>query len=254
MTATPERSHARVRVPTYRVSIGAAVLIGLGILAACSTSGTDRGETPPSGVTGVGGGTGGGGTGGTGGGYSGKYTLVSINDSAPPVLLFYDSVSGPDTTAIFVATIDSSLINLNTDFSAVEWDYLTIREARSSSVPGDSNFDRTIQVIDSTGGTYSVTGGLLTLSRIDTTGTRSVSFTIGIHTLSGEVSYSVYNSYGFPVSGTVALVYDLTGAPEHSVVRKPSASSAVRHLPMGLIRARLGTPVNAKSALRTRSP
>jgi hypothetical protein len=244
-----------MRVPAHRASIGAAILIVLGILAACSTTGTDRGTTPPSGVTGVGGGNGGGGGGGggSGSGYSGKYTLVSINDSTPPVVLFYDSVSGPDTTAIFVGTIDSSLIDLNTDLSAVEWDYLTIREARSSTVPGDSNFDRTLEIIDSTGGTYSVSGTTLTLTRIDTSSTRVVSYTIGIHTLSGEVSYSVYNSYGFPVSGTVALVYDLTGSPAHSVVRKRTVSNAVRR-PIGLTRARFGTLVNARSALRTRSP
>jgi hypothetical protein len=241
----------RAHAPSHRLSLGVVVLIGLAALAACVSDGTPTGLTPPSGVTGVGGGNGGGGGGG-GGGDAGMYTLATVNDTAPPVELFYDSVSGGDTTTVFAATIDSSFISLNTNSTAIEWDYLSAYEVRESTLPGDSSFSRTVTVFDSTTGTYTIAGSVLTLTRVDSLGTFVTQFTIGTGSLTGEVPYTVYNSYGFPVSGTVQLIYDRTGSSVSNVV-KPHVLRAAA-VPTGRTRARFGAWRSGTSGLLRRSP
>jgi hypothetical protein len=241
-----------IRVPRH-TSIGVVVLLGLGALAACVSDGVATGATPPSGITGVGGGTAGGGGSSGGGSTPGLYTLVSVNDTVPPVLMFYDSSTGTDTTAVFAGTLDSSFISLNTDGSATEWDYLSAYELRESSRPGDSSFSRTVSVFDSTAGTYTVSGSVLTLTREDTMGTFVTMFTIKTGTLTGEVPYTIDNSYGFPISGTVSLVYNRTGSPRSGVQGKHPVNAAAAE-PRSRIRLAFGRQGISGSALRTRSP
>ncbi len=257
MTAAPERQHASARLPSRRISIGVVILVGLGALAACSSDGSPTGAIPPSGVTGVGGGTQGGG-GGSGSGSSGMYTLVSVNDSSPPVQLFYDSASGNgtngDTTTVFAGTLDSSFISLNTNGTAKEFDYLQVYEVRESSIPGDSNFSRTISIADSTSGTYTLTGKTVTVTRGDSTGTFVTTFALSGTTLTGQVPYSVDSPYGFPVEGTVTLVYDRTGSSLSSIVKKPPAAAAGILRSARRIHAQFGRRVSGTSAPSTRSP
>lgn len=250
MKAASERHPTRV---PRRASIGVVILLGLGALAACVSDGTPTGATPPSGITGVGGGTAGGGGSSGGGSSPGLYTLVSVNDTVPPVLMFYDSSTGTDTTAVFSGTLDSSFISLNTNGSATEWDYLTAYELRESSRPGDSSFSRTVTVFDSTAGTYTVSGSVVTLTREDTLGTFVTMFTIKAGTLTGQVPFTVYNSYGFPVSGTVALVYNRTGSPISGVQGKHPVNAAAVE-PRSRIRVAFGRQGIGGSALRTGSP
>jgi hypothetical protein len=253
MTTVSKRHEARTHVPPLRVSIGVVVLLALGALAACVSDGTPTGATPPSGITGVGGGTSGGGGGGSSGN-TGAYTLASVNDTAPPVQLFYDSVSGGDTTTVFAATIDSSFIQLNANGTATEWDYLAAYESRVSTIPGDSNFNRTVSVFDSTTGTYTVSGTVLTLTREDSAGTFVTQFTVSTGTLTGEVPFTVYNSYGFPVSGTVTLVYKKTGTTRTAVVRSSRDARAAGFVPAGRLHVELGARSDGPSTLRRRSP
>jgi hypothetical protein len=266
MTALSERPGVTTTSFTSRARIAAILLVGLGALAACSIDGVDRGLTPPSGPTGVGVGGGGSGSGGGGGGgggnFTGTYTLQSANDSTLPVRFIYDSVAGGDTIVVFGVSFDSSLISLNSGNTVNESDFLSLYELRSSTIPGDSNFNRTDTVTALTSGTYAISGTTLTITRVDTANgnsTEITSFTIGAGTpttLTGGVPFSVDNSYGETVTGTVALIYNLTGPPQASVLRKRTLSAAGHQSMMNRLRVRLGTPLAGftRSALRARWP
>jgi len=133
-------------------------------------------------------------------------------------------------------------------------DYLSAYEVRESTLPGDSSFSRTVTIFDSTAGTYTVSGTTLTLTRVDTLGTYVTTFTLGTGTLTGEVPYAVYNSYGFPVQGTVSLVYDRTGSPR-TEVSKPHTVVAAAARRGTRIRAQFGSRVSdGRSALGIRTP
>jgi hypothetical protein len=172
-----------------------------------------------------------------------------------PVRFIYDSVSNIDTVVVFGVTFDSSFISLNTDNSVNQSDYVTLYEYRSSTIPGDSNFNRTDTVYSLTGGSYKISGTTLTITRVDTAHgyrTEITTFAIGAGTpttLTGSVPYTVDNSYGQTVTGTVTLIYKKTGASAYSVLRNPSLSAAAREA-LKRARMRLGTPL----AGFTRSP
>ena len=130
--------------------------------------------------------------------------------------------------------------------------HLAVYEVRESSIPGDSNFSRTLSIADSTTGTYTIPGSTLTLTRSSSSGTLLTTFTVSAGTLTGQVPYTVDNPYGFPVEGTVNLVYDRTGAPRTEVAR-PHAVVAGAARPGIRIRAQLGSRISdGKSALGIR--
>jgi hypothetical protein len=173
--------------------------------------------TQPTGVIGpTGGGGGGGGT-----TDDGTYDLVTVNDTSVPYTLANDSVSGVgddgDTTRVFIASIDSAFLYLNSDLSAEETDYLTVRDARTAS---DSSFDRTISFGDTSYGAYSVTGSTVLVNLTDTiSGEINVSYSASGSTLTGTVAYILYNTDNqIAAAGNATYEFGYLGAPLSSRV------------------------------------
>jgi hypothetical protein len=176
----------------------------------------DRNVTAPTGVIGP---RGGGGSNTSGGSsYAGTYRLTAVNDSSLPHQLFYDSASGTgssgDTTRVFQAIMDSSVLSLNTDSTAVEYDYVTIRDDRTA----DTSFQTgPIEIGDTTAGTWSVSGSTVIVTRTDTVGgTHSVvtDFTSTSGALTGVELYVLYyTTGGIATSGQATFTYSYSGAP-----------------------------------------
>jgi hypothetical protein len=139
MTGVSGRGMSRIRH-----GLRAAACIGAVAAAACWTA-DNNGVTPPSGVIGI---SPGGSSGSSGGNVSGLYRLETLRDTAVPALIFYDSAASVDDT-VFAVTYDSSSISLNTDTTAVEIDFLTIRDIRQSA---DSDVNRMESFGDTTFG------------------------------------------------------------------------------------------------------
>jgi hypothetical protein len=226
MTATSERGHARLRTAGFRIAPFALVL------AVACVGGVDRSTIAPTGVLGPTGGGGGGSSGGSAT-YAGLYKLQTVNDTVVPDTLAKDSASGTgsigDTTRVFVAVIDSSIISLNSDSSAQQFDYVSIRDTRTAS---DSSFNRSISFGDTLAGVYSVSGTTVTVSIIDTVGgTHSVVTTYAATgtTLTGTVSYEIFNTDGaIAAVGQSTYKYGFTGPPLVRVVRPKSPASLSR--------------------------
>jgi hypothetical protein len=228
MTGDSDRRGARIRPGIGRAVIGLLVLAAL----ACGP-GVSKNATAPSGVFGV---LGGGTPGSNGGNITGTYRLQTAGGRTVPTRIFYDSTTGAVDT-VFAASFDSSFISLNTDSSAREIDYLTIRDIRP---PGDSNVNRTERFGDTVGGTYHVSGTSITLTLNDTIGGPHqvvTQFTETPNTITAVLTYSLYNTSGnLETTDTTTVVYDLTGPPlsdrlpTHVVSPRPgpSAASAVQ--------------------------
>ncbi len=215
-----KRISARASGAMYRLAAVALLVTAV----ACFTA-ENKNETAPTGVIGP---TGGGGTNGGGGGalYAGSYALQDVNDSTVPYQLAYDSVTGPDTMRVFQAYIDSSKLYLNTDSSAEEMDYLTIRDVRTAT---DSSFNRDISFGDTLQGTFSATATTITVNLTDTvSGIVNVTYTVSGSTFSGTVPYVLYNTDNqLAASGQADYLYTHVGSPLHSVDGGGGASESV---------------------------
>lgn len=204
-----ERSSIRASGAMYRLAAVALLVTA----AACFTGENKNAQTP----TGVIGPTGGGSQGGGGGAlYAGSYALQDVNDSTLPFQLAYDSVSGGDTTRAFQAWIDSSKLYLNTDSTAEEMDYLTIRDVRTAT---DSSFNREISFGDTLQGSFSATQSTITVNLTDTvSGIVNVTYTVSGSTFSGTVPYALYNTDDqLAASGQATYLFVHVGAPLHAV-------------------------------------
>lgn len=203
-----ERRSIRASGAIYRLAA-----VALLVTAACFTAENKNSQTP----TGVIGPTGGGTTGGGGGAlYAGSYALQDVNDSTLPFQLAYDSVTGGDTTRAFQAWIDSSKLYLNTDSSAEEMDYLTIRDVRTAT---DSSFNRQISFGDTLQGSFTTTESTITVNLTDTiSGIVNVTYTVSGSTFSGTVPYALYNTDDqLAASGQATYLFAHVGAPLHAV-------------------------------------
>ncbi len=221
MTGVSGRGMSRIRH-----GLRAAACILAVATAACWTA-DNNGVTPPSGVIGT---TPGGSGNSSGGNVSGLYRLETLRDTAVPALIFYDSASSVDDT-IFAVTYDSSSISLNTDTTAVEIDFLTIRDIRQSA---DSDVNRMESFGDTTFGSYSVSGANVTLSLTDTVGgahTVITDYAFASNALTGLITYSLYNTAGqFVATDTSTAVYALIGpatnATSHALAPRSTAAGA----------------------------
>jgi hypothetical protein len=249
MTGVSARGMSRIRHGLRAAACGLAVAA-----AACWTA-DNNGVTPPSGVIGI---TPGGSSGGsTGGNVSGLYKLQTLRDTAVPALIFYDSASSVDDT-IFAVTYDSSSISLNSDTTAVEIDFLTIRDIRQSA---DSDVNRMESFGDTTFGSYGVSSSTVTLALTDTVGgahTVTTNYTFASNALTGLITYSLYNTAGqFVATDTSTAVYDLIGpatnATAHTLAPRAKAASVPGVLrlrpPAGARRITVGamTPLGART-------
>lgn len=213
-----------------RHGIGRATLCVLAVAAVACFGGSNNGETPPTGVFGV---VGGGTSGSSGGNFQGTYRLLTAHGVITPAQIFYDSTTGAADT-VFAATFDSSFISLNSDSSAREIDYLTMRDIRTD---GDSNVNRTVSFGDTTGGTYHVSGTAVTLTRNDTVGGVHqvvTQFTDANNRLTGLITFTLFNTAGaFVVTDTATVVYQFTGPPlsdrrpAHEISRQAGVSAGV---------------------------
>ncbi|MFI5249945.1 MAG: hypothetical protein ACHQTF_08240 [Gemmatimonadales bacterium] len=248
MTGVSGRGMSRIRH-----GLRAAACILAVASAACWTA-DNNGVTPPNGVIGI---TPGGSGGSTGGDVSGLYRLETLRDTAVPALIFYDSASSVDDT-IFAVTYDSSSISLNTDTTAVEIDFLTIRDIRQSA---DSDVNRMESFGDTTFGTYNVSGANVTLSLTDTVGgahTVITDYAFASNALTGLITYSLYNTAGqFVATDTSTAVYALIGpatnATSHALAPRSRAAGVPEALrprpPAGARRITVGamTPLGART-------
>jgi hypothetical protein len=233
MTRVWGRGNSRIRH-----GLGRAVACVFALTVAACWTADNRGVTPPSGVIGI---VPGGSSGSTGGAVTGLYTLQTLRDTAVPALIFYDSTTGVDDT-VFAVTYDSSSISLNTDTSAMEIDFLTIRDIR---VGADSAVNRMESFGDTTFGSYSVSGQNVTLTLTDTVGgahTVTTVYAAANNALTGKLTYSLYNTAGqFVATDTSTAVYALTGpptdetsrtlAPRHTKSTAPAGALQLRPLP-----------------------
>jgi hypothetical protein len=222
-----------------RHGLRAAACVLAVAVAACWTA-DNNGVTPPSGVIGI---TPGGSTGSSGGNVAGFYELQTLRDTALPALIFYDSATSVDDT-VFAVTYDSSSISLNTDTTAVEIDFLTIRDIRESA---DSDVNRTETFGDTTFGSYGMSGSNVTLSLTDTVGgahTVTTVFAAANNALTGLITYSLYNTAGqFVATDTSTAVYALFGPPTDATSRTMDPRSRAAGVPGAL---RLRPPANAR--------
>lgn len=230
MTAVSGRGNSRIRH-----GLGRAVACVFAVTVAACWTADNRGVTPPSGVIGI---VPGGSSGSNGGALTGLYTLQTLRDTAVPALIFYDSTKGVDDT-VFAATYDSSSISLNTDTSAVEIDFLTVRDIR---VGADSAVNRMESFGDTTFGSYSVSGQTVTLSLTDTVGgahTVTTVYAAANNALTGKITYSFYNTAGqFVTTDTSTAVYALTGPPTDQTSRTLEPRHAKPTAPAGTLRLR----------------
>lgn len=239
MTGASGRATSRIR---HGLGRAVACVFAVGVVA-CFTS-ENRGVTPPTGVIGISPG----GSPGTGGGnVSGLYRLRTLRDTAVPAVIFYDSSTGVDDT-VFAVSFDSSSLSLNTDTSATEVDFLTIRDIR---IDADSDVNRTESFADTTLGNYSVNNQTVTLSLTDTVGgshTVTTVYAVANNALTGKITYSLYNTAGlFVVTDTSTAMYALTGPPDHDVVRGGIESGHGAHAgALGTLHLR--PPVAARTA------
>jgi hypothetical protein len=234
MTGVSGRGMSRIR---HGLRAAACVLA---VTAAACWTADNNGVTPPSGVIGI---TPGGSTGTSGGDVSGFYELQTLRDTAVPALIFYDSATSVDDT-VFAATYDSSSISLNSDTTAVEIDFLTIRDIRESA---DSDVNRLETFGDTTFGSYNVSGSNVTLSLTDTVGgahTVTTVFAFANNALTGLLTYSLYNTAGqFVATDTSTAVYTLFGPATNTTSRTMEPRSRAAGVPGAL---RLRPPANAR--------
>lgn len=162
----------------------------------------------------------GGGGGGGGGGLSpgeapaALYRLVLVNNSPLPFNFggTEDSVQTTDSTRVINFLLDSSYISLNTDSSAMEIDYMHIRDERfSSTTHPPSNWNPPpYYIADTSTGTWSDSTGQPTL--LLTTGKVSnIGYQYHGDTLSADYAYNITDSLGTTVSGTGTFYYQNVG-------------------------------------------
>lgn len=218
MTAVSERDTTR---SSRTISRCLAMALALAV-AACFT-GANNGATTPTGVIGP---TGGGGStgGGSGALYKGTYRLQNVDDSVLPFQLAYDSTAGGDSSRAFQAWIDSATLYLNSDSSAEETDYLTIRDVRNAP---DSSFNREISFGDTLFGTFVPMESSVTVQLTDTiSGIVNVSYTVSGSTLTGEVPYALYNTDDqLAATGQATYAFAYFGPPLSNVVGERNAAS-----------------------------
>jgi len=198
------------------------------VTTACITS-ADRNATIPSGVINISGGGGGSNNTSTS---AGTYKLYTVNDTAPPLLVAYDSATGigsiGDTTRVFSGYIDSAYLYLNTDLTAAQIVYRHIRDTRTAT---DSSFDRVVAGADTLFGLYVANTSTVTVTLTDTVGgSHSIStvYSISGTSLTGTQIYTLYNSDNvIGASGQYIAVYDYSGTPLRSIER-PSPALASR--------------------------
>ena len=173
-----------------------------------------------------------GGGGGSGGNTKGLapaalYRLIRANGHALPYNFggTEDSVVTVDSTRIINFLLDSSLISLNTDSTAVEIDYMSIRDERIAAThpPGNFNYVN-YHVVDTSTGTWSDSTGQPTIQLL-TGKVSNIGYQYNGDTLTANYAYNVIDSTGTNVFGIGYFVYQNIGKSFHDVVTRRDGGS-----------------------------
>jgi hypothetical protein len=159
-----------------------------------------------------------GGGGGSGGGTVGLapaalYRLIRVNGRILPFNFggTEDSVVTTDSTRVINFLLDSSIISLNTDSSAVEIDYMSLRDERIAIThpPGNFNYVN-YHVADTSTGTWSDSTGQPTILLV-TGKVSNLGYQYNGDTLTANYAYNVIDSTGTNVFGTGYFTYQNIG-------------------------------------------
>ena len=166
-----------------------------------------------------------GGGGGSGGNTAGLapaalYRLVAVNGAALPFNFggTEDSVVTTDSTRVINFILDSSYISLNTDSTAMEIDYLTIRDERIATTHPPLNFNKFWPLIaDTSTGTWSDSTGQPTIELL-TGFVSNIGYLYSGDTLTANYAYNIIDSVGTNVFGTGYFKYQNIGKSFSDIV------------------------------------
>ncbi len=129
-----------------------------------------------------------------------------------------DSVVTTDSTRVINFLLDSSYISLNTDSSAVEIDYLSIRDERIATTHPPANFNYVnYHVADTSTGTWSDSTGQPTIELL-TGQVSNIGYQYNGDTLTANYAYNIIDSTGTDVFGTGYFTYQNIGKSFSNVV------------------------------------
>jgi len=170
------------------------------------------------GFLGGGGGSGGGNTAGLA--PAALYRLITVNGKPLPFNFggTEDSVVTTDSTRVINFLLDSSYISLNTDSTAIEIDYLSIRDERIATVHPPANFNYVnYHVTDTSTGTWSDSTGQPTIELL-TGQVSNIGYLYSGDTLTANYAYNVIDSTNTDVFGTGYFTYQNIGKSFSDVV------------------------------------
>jgi hypothetical protein len=141
------------------------------------------------------------------------YRLIRVNGSPLPFNFggTEDSVVTTDSTRVINFLLDSSYISLNTDSSAMEIDYMSIRDERISTTHPPANFNYVnYHVVDTSTGTWSDSTGQPTIELL-TGKVSNIGYQYSGDTLTANYAYNVIDSVNTNVFGTGYFTYQNVG-------------------------------------------
>ena len=169
---------------------------------------------------GPGGGSSGGSGGSAGSAPAALYRLETVNNAVLPYNFggSEDSVVTTDSTRVINFLLDSSYISLNTDSTAVEIDYLSIRDERIATTHPPANFNYVnFHVVDTSTGTWSDSTGQPTIELL-TGQVSNIGYLYSGDTLTANYAYNIIDSTGTDVFGTGYFTYQNIGKSFSNVV------------------------------------
>jgi hypothetical protein len=148
------------------------------------------------------------------------YRLIRVNGQALPFNFggSEDSVVTVDSTRVINFLLDSSLISLNTDSSAIEIDYLSFRDERIAITHPPANFNYlALHVADTSTGTWTDSTGQPTIE-LFTGKVSNIGYQYHGDTLTANYAYNVIDSLGTVVPGIADFTYQNVGKSFTNVV------------------------------------
>jgi hypothetical protein len=191
-----------------------------------------------------------GGGGGSGGGTApglapaALYRLVKVNGNPLPFNFggTEDSVVTTDSTRVINFLLDSSYISLNTDSSATEIDYLSIRDERISTVHPPANFNYVnYHVADTSSGTWSDSTGQPTIELLIGK-VSNIGYQYSGDTLTANYAYNVIDSVNTNVFGLGYFVYQNVGKSFTNRVAQRNGGSGAAVAASPILQARPSGP------------
>ena len=192
---------------------------------------------------------GGGGGSGSGGNKAGLapaalYRLIRVNGAILPFNFggTEDSVVTTDSTRIINFLLDSAYISLNTDSSAMEIDYMSIRDERISTTHPPANFNYlNLHVVDTSTGTWSDSTGQPTIELLSGN-VSNIGYQYSGDTLTANYAYNVIDSVSTNVFGTGYFTYQNVGKSFTNRVAQRRIGSGSAGAASAILKARASGP------------